>query len=67
MSFRKPCHMPFLKLIQPFTLTEITPRYKSKFACFLFKQNRYARNFSSYAWPLKVLHCGAPVIYGFWI
>ena len=23
MSFRKPCHMPFRKLIPPFTLTEI--------------------------------------------
>ena len=22
MSFRKPCHMPFRKLIPPFTLTE---------------------------------------------
>ena len=28
-----------------------------EFACFLFKQNRYARYFSSYARPLKTLHC----------
>ena len=25
MSFRKPCHMPFRKLIPPFTLTEDSP------------------------------------------
>ena len=26
MSFRKPCHMPFRKLIAPFTLTASKPR-----------------------------------------
>jgi len=33
----------------------------------VFCSNRYERYFSSYARPLKILHCGAPVIYGFWI
>ena len=27
MSFRKPCHMPFHKIIPPFTLTVIKPLY----------------------------------------
>ena len=27
MSFRKPCHMPFHKLIAPFTLTASKPRF----------------------------------------
>ena len=34
MSFRKPCHMPFHKIIPPFTLTVIKPLYTvlSKFS-----------------------------------
>ena len=27
MSFRKPCHMPFRKLISPFTLTQNSLSY----------------------------------------
>ena len=30
MSFRKPCQMPFRKLIQPFTLTVAYESFKSK-------------------------------------
>ena len=29
MSFRKPCHMPFRKLIPPFTLTETEKKKKN--------------------------------------
>ena len=31
MSFRKPCHMPFRKLIPPFTLTANTIIFQEKF------------------------------------
>ena len=31
MSFRKPCHMPFRKLIPPFTLTAFFEQHLSKF------------------------------------
>ena len=30
MSFRKPCHMPFRKLIPPFTLTDLIKDGKLK-------------------------------------
>ena len=32
MSFRKQCHMPFRKLILPFTLTDSTVLYYNSFA-----------------------------------
>ena len=41
MSFRKPCHMPFRKLIPPFTLTEskvicrVIQRFETKLYSFL--------------------------------
>ena len=35
MSFRKPCHMPFRKLIPPFTLTATSDEVKTGMFTFL--------------------------------
>ena len=35
MSFRKPCHMPFRKLIPPFTLTATSDEVKTRMFTFL--------------------------------
>ena len=40
MSFRKPCHMPFHKLIPPFTLTGLI-----LFVCLFVFVNRFTRRF----------------------
>ena len=36
MSFRKPCHIPFRKLIPPFTLTESCSGIRLHKLCFVF-------------------------------
>ena len=35
MSFRKPCHMPFRKLIPPFTFTATSDEVKTRMFTFL--------------------------------
>ena len=41
MSFRKPCHMPFLKFIPPFTFTRTTKRVRSNVVKDHFDRSRY--------------------------
>ena len=43
MSFRKPCHMPFRKLIPPFTLTDVRNTKKSTQAINILNTNQSAQ------------------------